>query len=244
MCSFQTEGSSGGPDSFEAARAAMVEEIAREVRATRDLLGKDRLDERVIAALGRVPRHAFVSPEHRAFAYENRPLPIGQRQTISQPYIVAVMTDFAAVEEGSRILEVGTGCGYQAALLAELGGQVTTIERIPELAARAADLLRRLGYHQVQVETGDGSRGWPANAPYDAILVTAAAPNRVPQALLEQLAPGGRLIIPLDCSGFTPGFLSLRAEQELVLVQRAADGQISQRVLLPVAFVPLIADPG
>ena len=231
----------GEPDSFEAARSAMVDEIVQEVRATRDLLGRDALDARVIAALRKVPRHAFVGPDHESLAYANRPLPIGQRQTISQPYIVAVMTEFAAIEPGTRVLEVGTGSGYQAALVAELGGRVTTIERIPALAARAAAHLRALGYQQVQVETGDGALGWPARAPYDAILVTAAAPKQVPQALLDQLAPGGRLIIPVDHGGFVSRTFGLLSEQELVLIERAADGRITERGLLPVAFVPLIA---
>lgn len=228
-------------DGFELARAAMVEEILREVRATRDLLGRDGLDARVVAALRRVPRHLFLPPGGQAAAYDNRPLPIGWRQTISQPYIVAVMTDCAAVEAGSRVLEVGTGSGYQAALLAELGGRVTTIERIPELASQARERLSRLGYDLVQVRTGDGGRGWPECAPYDAILVTAAA-KAVPQALLDQLAPGGRLIAPIESSGFSQRFLGLRAAQELILFHRAPDGEVSRRVLLPVAFVPLIAD--
>ena len=231
----------GQSDGFEAARAAMVEEIAREVHATRDLIGKDRLDPRVIDALRRVPRHLFVAPERQAAAYANRPLPIGQRQTISQPYIVAVMTDCAAVEPGTKVLEIGTGSGYQAALLAELGGRVTTIERIPELAAAAAARLRQLGHEAVQVETADGSLGWAANAPYEAILVTAAAPTRVPQALLDQLAPGGRLVIPIERSGFSARFLGLLSDQELVLFRRAPAGGLSEQVLLPVAFVPLIA---
>lgn len=229
------------PDSFEAARSAMVDEIVREVRATRDLLGRDALDARVIAALRKVPRHAFVGSDREPWAYANQPLPIGQRQTISQPYIVAVMTDFAAVEPGTRVLEVGTGSGYQAALLAELGGRVVTIERIPELAARATEQLRALGYLQVQVETGDGVLGWPAKAPYDAILVTAAAAKRVPPALLDQLAPGGRLIIPIDHGSFASRAFGLLSQQELVLVERALDGRVTERGLLPVAFVPLIA---
>lgn len=229
------------PDGFEAARAAMVAEIEHEVHATRDLIGIDQLDPRVVAALKRVPRHLFVAPERQAGAYINRPLPIGQRQTISQPYIVAVMTHFAAVEPGSLVLEVGTGSGYQAALLAELGGRVTSIERIPELAQRAAARLCQLGYERVRVETGDGSLGWAEAGPYDAIVVTAAAKRQVPEPLLDQLAPGGRLIAPIERSGFSARFLGLLSDQELVLFRRSAEGAISEQVLLPVAFVPLIA---
>lgn len=229
----------GGEDPTERARAAMVEEINREVVATEAWLGKASLEPAVVAALARVPRHLFVPEALRDSAYENRPLPIGQSQTISQPYIVAIMTDLAALEPGDRVLEVGTGCGYQAAVLAELVDQVYSIETIPELAAAAAERLAALGYDNVDVRQGDGALGLPEAAPFDAILVTAAAMQRVPPALLEQLAPGGRLIIPLqrETSRLPWAF---RQEQELLLLSKDEKGEITEKIVLPVAFVPLI----
>jgi len=207
-------------DRFAASRERMVE---------RDLRGRDITDPVVLAAMGRVPRHAFV-PAHLADqAYDDTPLPIGHGATISQPYIVALMTQAAGVRPGLRVLEVGTGSGYQAAVLASITDQVYSIELVPELAQAAAQRLARLGYHQVTVTTGDGYRGWPEHAPYDAILVTAAAPQ-VPPALKEQLKEGGRLIIPVG-PVFGPQYL-LRLTKE--------GASCREEVITPVAFVPLV----
>ncbi len=226
----------------ETAHKALLREIDREVVATRDLLGKSALAPCVMAAMAKVPRHAFVSGAQRLFAYENRPLPIGHGQTISQPYMVAVMTDLAAAGPGLRVLEVGTGCGYQTAVLAETGAKVTSVELIPQLAQAAAERLRRLGYDNATVHHGDGAKGWPPGAPYDAIVVTAAAVERVPPALLDQLAPGGRLVIPVERSRGRRGLFGFRPEQELLLVTKDTEGRIAEHSVLPVAFVPLIED--
>jgi protein-L-isoaspartate(D-aspartate) O-methyltransferase len=174
-----------------------------------------------------VPRDEFVPAPERAHAYEDRPLPIGHGQTISQPYIVAFMSEAAAVRPGERVLEVGTGSGYQAAVLAELGGDVYSIEIVAPLAATAREALARAGYGRVHLRVGDGHRGWPDAAPFDAILVTAAA-DRVPPALLAQLAPDGRLVIPVG-----------DLYQELEVHRRTPDGIEVERVL-PVRFVPLV----
>ena len=227
-------------DPMTAARAAMVAEIAREAVETRRWLGKAALDPRVMAAMARVPRHEFVPEESRERAYENRPLKIGHGQTISQPYIVAAMTDLAAVGASDRVLEVGTGCGYQAAVLAELAGDVYSIEVVPPLAERAAERLGRLGYANVQLRRGDGAKGWSEHAPYDAIVVTAAAFRLVPPALIEQLAVGGRLVIPVERAGRGLRLFDWRPSQELLLVTKDPAGQTSEACLLPVAFVPLV----
>ncbi len=211
-------------------REAMVGAVEAEVRATRDYLGKERLDPRVIAALGRVPREEFLPPTLRDRAYENLPLPIGQGQTISQPYIVAVMTDMLAPRPEDRLLEIGTGCGYQAALLAELVAKVYSIEFLPALAVEAAERLRRLGHGNVELRQGDGALGWPEEAPFDGIIVTAAA-ARIPPALVTQLKPGRRLVLPVGEPGET---------QDLVIVEKDEAGLTSERVTLPVAFVPLV----
>jgi protein-L-isoaspartate(D-aspartate) O-methyltransferase len=228
----------------ERARRALLREIAEEVTATCDLLGKPALDPRVMAAMAKVPRHDFVSGPQRLFAYDNRPLPIGHGQTISQPYMVAVMTDLAGAGPGTRVLEVGTGCGYQTAVLAETGAQVTSVELVPHLAEAAAERLKRLGYDRVEVHCGDGARGWPPGAPYDAIVVTAAAVDRVPPALLEQLAPGGRLVIPVERRPARRGLFRFHPEQELLLVTKDVEGGTRERSILPVAFVPLVEDGG
>ncbi len=183
-------------------------------------------DPRVLAAVRAVPRHEFVPPSVRDSAYEDRPLAIGHDQTISQPYVVAVMTEFAGLGDGARVLEVGTGSGYQAAVLAELGAEVYTIEIVEELAASAAAALERAGYGSVRVRHGDGHRGWPEAAPFDAILVTAAAAS-VPPALLDQLAVGGRLVMPVGDSF-----------QHLEVHTRTPTGIRAERVLA-VRFVPL-----
>jgi protein-L-isoaspartate(D-aspartate) O-methyltransferase len=180
----------------------------------------------VLAAMGRVQRHRFVPPALQAQAYRDSPLPIGDEQTISQPYIVALMTELIRPERSMRVLEVGTGSGYQAAVLAEIVQEVYTIEILPELGRRAAGLLEQLGYANVHCRIGDGFDGWPEHAPFDAIVVTAA-PEEIPQPLLDQLAPGGRLVIPLG-----------RGTQDLVLATRGEQG-IERRVVTPVRFVPM-----
>jgi protein-L-isoaspartate(D-aspartate) O-methyltransferase len=187
------------------------------------------MSPRVRAAMAKVLRHAFVPVDEVRLAYANIPLPIGLGQTISQPYIVAIMTDLLDVEPDDVVLEVGAGSGYQAAVLAELAARVYTIEIVEELAERARERLERLGYDNVEVRVGDGYDGWAEHAPYDAIIVTAAAPV-VPPPLLEQLKPGGRMVIPLG---------EAWAAQDLVRVEKDADAQVRERSLLPVAFVPL-----
>lgn len=207
----------------------MTQEITALARETRAETGKQALDERVMAAMGQVPRHAFVPADQVTSAYRNRPLPIGYGQTISQPYIVALMTDLARVEPGQTVLEVGTGSGYQAAVMARLTRAVYTIEIIEPLGLQARQRLQALGYDNVQVRLGDGYFGWEEHAPYDAILVTAAA-SHVPPPLIKQLKAGGRMVIPLGA----PFMI-----QQLMLVEKNPDGTISTRQILPVAFVPL-----
>jgi len=231
---------------IEAAREALLAEIAAEVAATKAWIGRDHLDPKVLAAMARVPRHAFVPRDYRSFAYDNRPLPIGQGQTISQPYMVAVMTDLAEVGPSDRLLEVGTGCGYQAAVLAELAQRVITLESVPELAVSAAERLQRLGYDNVAVQQADGSKGWLEAAPYQAILVTAAAKGRVPPALVEQLAPNGRLVVPVEAKSagiFRASLFGWPEEQNLLLLTKDEAGRVTERKILPVAFVPLVEAP-
>jgi protein-L-isoaspartate(D-aspartate) O-methyltransferase len=222
----------GLPPAAEAMRAerrALLEVIEREVGWFGTGEGDHRLDPRVVAALAKVPREAFVPADLAARAYDNRPLPIGHGQTISQPLIVAVMTHLLHLGPQARVLEVGTGSGYQTAILAELAKEVVTIEVIEDLATAAAARLEELGYQNVDCRVGDGAAGCPERAPFDGIMVTAAAPS-MPQALVEQLAPGGRLVIPL---GRDP------LSQELLLVEKDAEGAVHERHLFPVAFVPL-----
>ena len=211
------------------ARAAMLADIEAEVAFTRREIGKDALDERVMAAMAAVPREAFVPASHRFMAFDNGPLPIGHGQTISQPYIVALMTDLLRPRADSVVLEVGTGSGYQSAVLAELVRHVYSVEVVAALAAAAGKLLPELGYANVTVRHGDGYLGWPEHAPYDGIVVTAAAPH-VPPALVEQLKPGARLVIPVGERG---------GPQTLRVIEKAPDGTTSSRDLLSVAFVPL-----
>lgn len=201
-----------------------------DVRDTARWLGVDRLDPTVRNAMARVPRHEFVPRWEQRYSYENRPLSIGQGQTISQPYIVAAMTQMLRPRPDMRVLEIGTGCGYQAAMLAECVAEVWSVERIPELAEAAAARLKRLGYDNIHVKIADGALGWPEHAPYDGILVTAAA-SEIPAALVDQLAPGGRMVIPVGVG---------RYEQVLTLVSKDADGNVVEERSLPVAFVPLI----
>jgi len=205
-------------------------------RARRELLAELRAlgirDERVLSAMERVPRHLFVPPELVPYAYEDRPLPIGAGQTISQPYIVALSTQALELSPQDRVLEIGTGSGYQAAVLAELAGEVYTVERLPELSQAARERLERLGYRNLYFRVGDGTKGWPDEAPFDAILVTAAAP-KVPQSLVEQLAEGGRLVIPIGG----------RESQDLWLMRRRTR-RLEKVYLCPCTFVPLIGEEG
>jgi protein-L-isoaspartate(D-aspartate) O-methyltransferase len=211
-------------------RARMVAEIEAMYAETRGLTGLPAMSPRVRAALGKVERHRLVPPEQRALAYRNHPLPIGQGQTISQPYIVALSTDLIAPQPQHVVLEVGTGSGYQAAILAETVGRVFSIEIIESLGKEAAERLKALGYNNIEIKIGDGYKGWPEKAPFDAIVVTAAAP-RVPEALVEQLKPGGRLVIPVGEAG---------GVQDLLLIEKLPDHSVRKRSVLPVRFVPLV----
>jgi protein-L-isoaspartate(D-aspartate) O-methyltransferase len=195
----------------------------------RQLAARGVKDKRVLAAMGKVPRHEFVPEGRRAEAYTDHPLPIGQGQTISQPYIVAFMTEAIGSRPGQRVLEVGTGSGYQAAVLAELVGEVYTVELLPELADAAKKRLARLGYRNVHVKAGDGYLGWPDKGPFDAVVVTCGA-KEVPRPLFEQLKPGGKLVIPV---GKTEEVQTLR------VITKGSDGKREVRDLLPVRFVPL-----
>jgi protein-L-isoaspartate(D-aspartate) O-methyltransferase len=188
-------------------------------------------DARVLAAMGKVPREEFVPADQRPFAYEDRPLPIGEGQTISQPYIVALMTELLALKPGDKVLEIGTGSGYQAAILAELAAHVYTIEIIPALAQRAEQTLRRLGYTGVRVKAGDGYLGWPEYAPFDAIIVTCA-PEQVPRPLADQLREGGRMVIPVGPQWTSQTLYLLRKHQ----------GKLTQQAVIPVRFVPMVRE--
>jgi protein-L-isoaspartate(D-aspartate) O-methyltransferase len=221
-------------DAHEPQRRRMVEEIAALARDVRSETGRATLSERVMAAMAKVPRHELVPADQKPMAYANRPLPIGLGQTISQPFIVALMTDLMEVMPGDRVLEIGTGSGYQAAVLAELAGTVYTIEIVEPLAREAAIRLKKLGYHNVVAKVGDGYQGWPEHAPFDAIMVTAA-PREVPQPLIEQLKPGGRLVVPVGGQA---------AGQELLLIEKKADGTVTRRNILAVRFVPLTNKSG
>jgi protein-L-isoaspartate(D-aspartate) O-methyltransferase len=215
------EGCGAPPTAVEFAdeRARMVAQLEHGYRVR---------DRQVLAAMLAVPRHEFVPAARRALAYADHPLPIGHAQTISQPYIVAFMTEHLGVRPGDKVLEIGTGSGYQAAVLAALGARVFSIEIVEPLGRQADELLRRLGY-EVAVRIGDGYRGWPDEAPFDAIIVTAA-PDHVPQPLIDQLAVGGRMIVPVG-----------RGSQDLVLLTRTATG-VERRVVLPVRFVPMTGE--
>jgi len=204
-----------------AERRAMVQEIAAYAAG-------QALDPTVLDAMRRVPRHLFVPASQAPYAYENRPLPIGHRQTISQPYIVALMTELVRPRKGDRVLEIGTGSGYQAAVLAELVGTVYTIEIVAPLAEEARERLKRLGYANVEVRTGDGYKGWEEHAPFDAIMVTAGA-DEVPPPLVRQLKRGGRLVIPVGPA---------HSIQYLTVIEKQADGSTRTRQVAPVRFVP------
>ncbi len=209
-------------------RRHMVEVIGIHVDMASEELGRTALDERVLSALRRVPRHQFVPPQLAPFAYQDMPLPIGFDKTISQPFIAALMIDLLAPGADDRVLEVGTGLGYQAALLAELAAQVWSVEVVEEFAAEAKSRLRQLGYGKVGIRVGDGSRGWAEHAPFDRILVTAAA-RRVPTALVDQLKPGGRMVLPVGPA----------EAQVLTAVEKGAEGTITQREFIPVRFTQL-----
>ena len=207
----------------------MVEEIAATTRSASAEIGRAYLNERVMQAMAKVPRHRFVPADQIGNAYQNRPLPIGMGQTISQPFIVALSADLIDPKPTHVVLEVGTGSGYQAAVLAELVKNVFSIEIVEPLGRQADRLLQMIGYKNVEVRIGDGYRGWPEHAPFDAIVVTAAAPE-IPQALIAQLKPGGKMVIPVGAAW---------RDQVLMLVEKKADGKIQSRSVLPVRFVPM-----
>jgi protein-L-isoaspartate(D-aspartate) O-methyltransferase len=216
-------------DPHTAARIEMVRTIEKIAAEAGGGATSKVLDARVLDAMRRVPRHAFVPADLQDQAYDDRPLAIGYGQTISQPYIVALMTDLLRLPAGGRALEIGTGSGYQAAILAALGAEVYTIEIVPALAEQAAARLSQTGFGAVQVRQGDGFFGWPDKAPFDGIVVTAAA-SQIPPPLLEQLKPSGRMVIPVGAAFMV---------QQLILVEKRSDGTIRTEALLPVAFVPL-----
>ncbi len=206
----------------------LISEIRRDARETRHYTGRDHLKDSVLDAMRRVDRSRFVAPGTELYAWENRPLPIGYGQTISQPFIVALMTDLLDLESGHRVLELGTGSGYQAAVLSELAAEVFTIEIVPELAESAASLLEALGYDNVSVRAGDGWHGWPEAAPFDRIIVTAVG-EEIPPALIEQLAVGGRMVMPIG---------PRHGGQNLTVIDRTESG-IERTQVLPVQFVPI-----
>jgi protein-L-isoaspartate(D-aspartate) O-methyltransferase len=213
-----------------AQRARLVADIDQMYAETRAETGLAAMAPRVRAAIGKVERHRLIPQDQAHLAYRNHPLPIGHSQTISQPYIVALSTDLLAPEPAQVVLEVGTGSGYQAAVLAEIVRQVYTIEIVEPLGRAAQSRLAALGYKNIEVRIGDGYKGWPEKGPFDGIVVTAAAP-RVPQALVDQLKPGGRMVIPIG---------ERWEVQQLLLITRKADGTLQQKNVLPVRFVPLV----
>jgi len=218
----------GAVDDYQALRAQLVVEISQDVIDTSAYIGKSALDERVMRVLGTVGRHRFVPPHLQSSAYKNRPLPIGYGQTISQPYIVALMTDLLELEAGDVVLEIGTGSGYQAAVLSRLVSQVYSIEIIPELAQSSSTLLQRLGFGNIEVKNADGYYGWQEHAPFDAIMVTAAS-SHIPPPLVSQLKPGGIMLIPVG---------SPFQVQQLTLAKKGKNGELTTRQMLPVRFVP------
>ncbi len=216
-------------DLFRASRAKMIRLIEQDVRSTSKYIKRSELDTRVLDVMAKVPRHEFVPPDLIDKAYQNRPLPIGHGQTISQPYIVAIMTDLLDLQPQHKVLEIGTGSGYQAAILAALDTRVWSIEIIEPLGQQAQTRLQRLGFDAVEVRIGDGYYGWPEHAPFDAIIVTAAA-NHIPPPLVKQLGLGGKMIIPVG---------SRFSTQELILITRINQDELFTRQVLPVRFVPL-----
>ena len=222
--------SSAEAQDFAEQRSRMVAEVEAMYADTQRETGMRTMSPAVRAAMGKVERHRLVPQEQASVAYANRPLPIGSGQTISQPYIVALSADLLAPKPEHVVLEVGTGSGYQAAVLAEAVKRVYSIELIESLGRTAEQRLREMGYRSIEVRIGDGYAGWPENAPYDGIVVTAAAP-KIPPALIEQLKPGGRMVIPVGGDGFI---------QYLKLVTKRADGGYDEREIIPVRFVPLV----
>jgi protein-L-isoaspartate(D-aspartate) O-methyltransferase len=219
-------------DPSEELRQQMAEVIALHAQFARELLGKDALDPRILAAMAKVPRHEFVPIEVRPFAYIDQPLPIGCGKTISQPFMAALMADLLDLQPEDSVLEVGTGLGYQAAVLAELVDEVFTVEIVEDLAAAAKRNLARLGYKGVRLRIGDGTRGWPEHAPFDKIIVAAGA-ELIPPMLLQQLKPGGKMVLPTGTA----------EAQELMLLGKSAAGKVATRNVLPVRFAMLeIAD--
>ena len=216
-------------DDYQMARQQMVKIISEDVKETSLYLNKQALDPRIMEVIGTVPRHLFVPEDESDRAYLNRPLPIGHGQTISQPYIVAIMTDMLNLTPESRVLELGTGSGYQAAILSGLADQVFTIEIINVLGEQARERLQKLGYDNVQVKTGDGYYGWEEHAPFDAIIVTAAG-SHIPPPLIKQLKPGGHMVIPVGSRFMT---------QQLLLISKEDDDKLVTRQIIPVRFVPL-----
>ena len=218
-------------EKMEKARTRLLAEIEANARETASWTGRKKFSDRVMAAMDHVPRHEFVKPGDQVAAYVNRPQAIGFGQTISQPYIVALMTDLLDLAATDRVLEIGTGSGYQAAVVAELAGRVFSIESVGKLATSARQRLARLGYGNIEVRTGDGFAGWPEESPFDAIIVTAA-PERIPEALVEQLRPGGRMAIPIG---------RVHETQTLVRITKDPQGETTEQAMLPVAFVPMVS---
>jgi len=216
---------------FDLMRRQMILEVVAETVFLTQRLGRAALDARVIDVMAKIPREEFVPVELRPYAYLNRPLPVGCGKTISQPFIIALMTDLLEAQAGDVVLEVGTGVGYQAAILAELVQQVYSVEIIDELAQHAKRRLMRLGYRNIEVRTGNGYYGWPEHAPFDKIIVTAA-PDLIPPPLLAQLKPGGRMVIPAG----------IPDEQQLMLVEKAENGTLATSNILPVRFSELEGD--
>ncbi|MFW2372989.1 MAG: protein-L-isoaspartate(D-aspartate) O-methyltransferase [Gammaproteobacteria bacterium] len=208
----------------------LIKDIESEVYYTRSYIGKNKLDDRVMAAMAKVPREQFI-PEHlHPYAFDNGPLPIGYGQTISQPYIVALMSDLLALKPDHKVLEIGTGSGYQTAVLSLLCANVFTVELISELGKQAQTRFRKLNYKNIQTRIGNGYQGWPEHAPYDGIIVTAAA-THVPEPLIDQLKPGGNMVIPVGMPDF---------HQELMLIEKNSQGELETKNVLGVAFVPLV----
>jgi protein-L-isoaspartate(D-aspartate) O-methyltransferase len=222
---------SADDERYSRARMKMVEDIREMAYDASDYVSGP-ISEKVLGIMNRVPRHRFVPDDELYSAYYNHPLPIGHGQTISQPYIVALMTDLLKLDKQQTVLEVGTGSGYQAAVLSELASKVYSIEIVAPLAAAAAKVLSELGYANVEVKAGDGSAGWPEHAPYDGIIVTAAA-EHIPQPLLDQLKPGGRLVIPVG---------GRYDAQELLLITKDSGGIFHRKNIEPVRFVPLTGE--
>lgn len=212
-------------DPYAVLRRQMVDVIAIYAHYSADKLGKDRFDKRIMEVMGRVPRHEFVPIELRPYAYADGPLPIGYDKTISQPYMVALMTELADIDEGTTVLEIGTGLGYHAAVMASLGARVFSVEIVDELATRAKHNLARLGFAGIELRIGDGSHGWAEHAPFDRVMV-AAAPELIPPSLINQLKPGGRMVVPAGMAD----------AQQLMVVEKDQKERLTSREILPVRF--------